>query len=995
MSLIDFYNSTGTADDGQNTTVSIQPYSNGEAGEQTIFRRPPENLRQRAELLRTAHDGEEVVRLQSDSLLIIPSTPVLAGPPTMTWGGTAAGGGTGLAVLSLDNLNIVPAASSASAPAGVLTANSQIAKIYADFGAGQIFEFVAARAASPGGLRRMHEGAGNIFFRAYLDSVVGAHLPVVTVTGGTDPAAGPIDIVAKLDKVAGVTTNTFTELAAAITAAAGVNIATATAAGAALLINGAGTFLADTATRCRLFETPTYGRNGLDATSYTVPIASFGAVLGALAEGDIVAVDYATTTARRASNWAAPAVLAIIKDGVHSHIGNNEIIPLFKVVNDSLHFFNGVVCPKGIGVSLIHDYAQRGAYAAHIAGTADKHAISHILSTTRPSLVVGPVGATGCDYVDDIQSALTALGASGGTLQIKNGTYTLAAALIMPAGPVVMIGEAPGKVIIAAIGGISAVLINSPNNHVFVNLTFTQPGGENVISSFAAVASGGKTSVCLFDHCTFQFTGASGEALVYAKVSSRFEHCQFLGFDPTQDLGIYVKQVDSYINIICENCYFYKLVHGLLCDTAGAVELIAIRYCVIESCGNTALPATWNYFIDIGDYGVGNIITGQIDISYNHWRNVGTAAAQCGGFCFTCGPTGRVAHNKLERLISIAYISAVYLISCMSTTYEFITIQNNTLICGDAVTTTCVGGIRGVVVLNNIINQYVPKHNGQFAIDCQAVNGNGVIQGNHIVGHSTAATVGARFINDSDAVFGTKICNNNLIITQASAVGIYSASARGVITGNTIKFVGATCIGIELITGSDSCTISDNTIYNAITAGIHIDASNGHRIVDNCIDTGGGIGIQLHTASSRLLIKGNTINSQAVGIDMQNTHTDCVITDNIITDCTTGIKLAKTCTRFVINDNNILCTAAGTARCIYIVNAGGAASLYGTISNNRLSDASAGAGSACIDFGHVDTHYIACGGNMFDFTTATFINNHASIGIGPTGAQDMVHNWVQ
>jgi hypothetical protein len=1014
MSLIDFYNAIGTSDNGQNTVASIQPILDGEAANQTIFQRPPENLRTRAELLRTAHDGEEVVRLQSDSLVIIPSTPVLAGPPTMTWGGTVAGGGTGTPVLSLDNLNLLPVASSASAPAGVLTANSQIAKIYADFGAGQIFEMVAARAASPGGLRRMHEGAGNIFFRAYVDTVAGPHLPVVTVTGGTDPAAGPIDIVAKLDNVAGVTTNTFTDLAVAITAAAGVNIATATAAGAALIINGAGTFLADTATRCRLFETPNYGRNGLDATSYTIPIATFAVLT--LAEGDIVAIDFATTTLRRASNWAAPVAVNVIKDGIHSHIGNNGIIPLCKVINDSLHFFNGVVCPKGIAVSLIHDYAQRGTYAAHVAGTADKHAISHILSTTRPSLVVGPVGATGCDYVNDIQSAITALAATGGTIQIKRGTYTLTDQLTITAvsKPITIIGETPDRVIIYTPAATSkpCLDIQGPNNHVLVNLYFQQEdNGEYVVQAVGAT-SGSKTAVCVFDHCIFQRldTGMAGP-LILTTISMYFSHCQFLGLDSTLDIAIRITpNADAKQNITVENSYFSTLKQGIICWTAGTLALVAVRHCIIENCGNANGAANWFYFIDIGDYVGGPVATyAHIDISHNRWLDVGTAAAQCGGFCYTYSGTGVIAHNQIDRVVGVAITSATaYMIYDLNTKLPVptslqmgITIQNNIINCG--VAAAGVGGICGGRVIGNTIFNFVPRHTSQYAILAASAGGvskNVLIKDNMIYGH-TALTLAA-----ITCIYNTidyaRIIDNVITMTQADYVrGIYSTGHRCVIANNNIVFA-ESGTGIWVSTNQGS-TVSGNiiTLKSTASAGICVE-SDDHRIVNNYIYaavSGGGNGILVSASCHRLVIKGNSIQSFSIGINFQMTHANCSASSNSISDCLYGIRLNSTTTRFTINDNNIITEAAVGRKCVYI--AAGVADLYGTINNNCLVCAGTDAASACIDFGAVTILCVACGGNMFQFTGPAVPTLFANIGaagdpgIGKSGIfKDMDHNYI-
>lgn len=983
MSLLDYY--LPSADDGHNTAASIQPVLNGEPGNQTYFQRPSENLRNRAEVLRSAHDGEETVAAQARSMITV---QVAANPPTMTWGGVVAGGGTGNPVLTNDNLNLAPSVSSASAPAGVLTANSQIAKFVYTFGVGQTF-YIAAQKAGPAA-RRMFEGAGNIFLRIFKTAGGAAHAPYVTVSGSSDPANGPVDIVIELDdNGGGGTNNKASDLKTAFNAVAGMNIiAVADYTGADF--NLAGLIVAETATRTRLFEFATMGFNGLDATSYTIPLATITALT--LIEGDLVAIDSATTALRRAENWAAPlvAALVVIHDGVHSHVGHNEILPLFKVINDTLHFFNGIVCPKGVSVSLIHDYAQRGAYAAHVAGTADKHAISHILATTRPSVVVG--AAAGCDYAD-IQSAITALTATGGTIQIKRGTYnlTVAGLVIPPAGvankPLVFIGECPEETIIsvAAAAGWACLDIQGPDNHIFENLTFKQSDGTQylITTSVVPASSGGKTDVVQFKNCIFQrLNAALAGPMINGKLSVRYTQCQWLGFDSASDYGMLLTPVDDYMNVEMYDCYFDELLRGVYDSTAGkTIELLRMQGCVIQNCGYaTAAPGNvWNYFIDIGSAGA--TVCANVDISHNHWRNVG-AASECGGLCYLRG-RGAVAHNRLDRLVSVnVTTSSAYLIYCIEAAGGVndlgIWIHNNALVCGDATPTTCVGGIFGGRVTSNALYEYIAKANTQYAIRCND-SSSGLIQGNQIRGHSTAALASATLIYTTTN--RCRIVDNYLYISQASATAINSSGASGSVLNNTIIFNGSPATSTGVYAGGANTRVVGNGIFGHTYRGVYVYASYVTVDSNNIEGTTASNGIYLdYHGRSRCVINGNYIYG-AIPIYFE--------VDN------GGHEVA---TDWIISGNTLRGTGAGGSTCIFFSDDPGAVtSVDGAICSNRLENWDFGGGGFGIELGHNNIRDVAIGSNFFFKPVATAINpahlDANTIGMGNSGAVVLTGNY--
>lgn len=89
-----------TSDSGENNSSSIQPITDGEKVNQTILRRPDENLRKRTEVLRSQAVDSQFLQNADRALL-------LAGPGTVTWNGSTTASQNGIPVIS-DNLWILP-----------------------------------------------------------------------------------------------------------------------------------------------------------------------------------------------------------------------------------------------------------------------------------------------------------------------------------------------------------------------------------------------------------------------------------------------------------------------------------------------------------------------------------------------------------------------------------------------------------------------------------------------------------------------------------------------------------------------------------------------------------------------------------------------------------------------------------------------------------------------------------------------------------------------
>lgn len=96
--IVDFRN---TSDTGEIDAAAIIPYNDGEAANQTTFRRPVENTRSRTEVLRT-HMREHILMRDIDR-----NGPGLWGGGTITFNGTVAGGGDGK-FTTVSSLYVVP-----------------------------------------------------------------------------------------------------------------------------------------------------------------------------------------------------------------------------------------------------------------------------------------------------------------------------------------------------------------------------------------------------------------------------------------------------------------------------------------------------------------------------------------------------------------------------------------------------------------------------------------------------------------------------------------------------------------------------------------------------------------------------------------------------------------------------------------------------------------------------------------------------------------------
>lgn len=952
MGLLDFYNISGTADTGYNNAASIQPILDGEPADQAVFQRPSEDIRVRTELLRTAHDMEEFLHCQDRGMVILPD-PSGGGDPVVTWDGVG-----GHAHLTVSDIILATTASTVNAPGGVLAASAQPASLYHDLGAGKIFSIVARSTAGGAHDRTMHEGAGNIFFRMFR-SAAGNHAPIVTITGAANPADGPTYVTVELSNAAGVTDAYTADVVPAINAVAGMNnVLLAAYAGADQTVDAG--FITETSTRMRLFEFPTYGVQGVDATSHRITQADLSALT--LNEGNMVVVDFASANERH-TDVATGAGFTLTVVGVHQHsnIGGNQVFPLCKVFDGELYFFNGIRCPVGVPTSLTHVPVQR---------------LRDIDVDSRPWVVVDAAGNG--DYAT-IQAAITALGAAGGMIYILSGTYTENLSMSVATSAITLIGQVPNaiaspKVLITNVGAVSVLSIDGPHNHRFSNITFKQTNSTTLATFISTPAvSGDSRRVTHFVDCTFVRTTASATTakLIETKISVSFESCQFLGLQTTTgaaigDYGIDIQTDYDYLQLTVRNCDFSTL--GKCINQSvntKAISLLEFTHNVLSTCGYSVVAATWNYLLQP---------TAEIkdaNICYNYWPDVAAAASECGGFFHGYG-SGIVGYNVLERTSTVANAvtaaTAYVIVDSASLASEGkLRIVGNTLANASATPLLCVGGIRGTIIIDNILNPYAQNHVSQYAI---RVGTHGIARGNRIIMMAAGSASMIMIYTETTGCVVTENYIGSLLDTQ---IGITVASDGGVVSKNYIKWTNSASGGtaIDLVAGSNLTRIENNTISGG-QYGVYVTSCSRPCILNNYFSTAYVTSYGVYcVAGSGHVIQGNTIYNY-----------------------TYGIRVAALTVDFNISNNTFSMHNTAGATCIIFEAAG--ANYYSAINGNIFSFWHDGAGHA-IDFGHANTKYIVCSGNMFALGTAgggsEFNLSNNTIGIGTSGACVLTSNW--
>lgn len=264
--------------------------------------------------------------------------------------------------------------------------------------------------------------------------------------------------------------------------------------------------------------------------------------------------------------------------------------------------------------------------------------------------------------------------------------------------------------------------------------------------------------------------------------------------------------------------------------------------------------------------------------------------------------------------------------------------------------TNCVSlSLHTVNVFNCVSHGFDLDGKNLVAESCASENnkGNGISLGSNaiftnindcVIKHNNGIGIKMETSAMCNTVSNTEISNNNgigLDIQSANnnvtACFIINNNGIGVICGIENIIEGNTIIdnsgdGIKLPSGSDSCTICDNSLKNNTGIGVNI-LSEKSGVNDNHIKTSGGDGIFASGIKNK--ISGNTvIGGSGKGIHISSGGDNCIITGNIVdTNIGNGFLSATGVINSIVTSNNF----GGNTGTNY-VNSG-----TGTVAANNIS----------------------------------------------------------
>lgn len=865
--MLKFRTGSGATDDtGYDDADSIRPPVNGaDLVSATTSGRFLGNLRKRTEAIRTAWDLGEMAAYHDRGLVIVPTAGVTDdGGPTCTWAGTVAGGGGGTGQPAL------------SASVSVKSAGSPSSNAYPEIRhttvGGSSLRIVSSTWS--GALRTdrdMVAGGRNISLELVLGSV---GVPAAAaVEGAADPADGPTAVVVTYeDDGGGGCATTYDELESAINSAVGntngeVLFADLSAPDANPL---APAFVAELSTRSKLFGFSTYGTGGVDSISTLVSEAAIQAE-GPYAEGDLCILDF-DENAERLSPSSGSYVARIYGGStavVHSNVGKGGAIPLFMVKDNTLIWFNGVVCPKDIPTELVTQSGLRaelanedntsalGASGSERIGSEDValgwgpslvhdtvHAqIAALYQTSAETVVlVDPVAGVG--HFQTIAAAVTALAAAdGGIIIVNPGTYTDAVNISSSHEGITIIGRDPATTVLAGAGAVPLTISTDAACYI-KNLTIARnnTSGEAIVMDCATPESG---LVQKFENCNIIRLGVPVGAvtLITSEAPAEFLRCSFLSLSAVYETVLTMATGGALLaNTYFRGCTF-DTVNKIVASggAANVAEVLEVSDCVIKDCASNTVEEP-----------LINISTGTIDsavISRNCW-NTG-AAANSGLFCnLSVNEKAVVEDNQLLRCPDSALSADAAVIEIAS--------------------------------LGNYLRQTA------------------VVRGNNLQGLTTGKIVcGGILVTDAHA----RIENNNIQAGHSragdQAIGFEEGSADGNVVGTSSSTAGVIYIRADLGGGAKHVSITNNKIYGAL--------SNTQ------------IGISVASTAVSCRISRNTVfstqtNGTAKGIVCDSPN--AVVGDNHLNNLQLGVESIALGVR--VHDNYIKCTSAALAIGVFV-----------------------------------------------------------------------------
>jgi len=962
---LDFFK-TG-ADTGYNNLNSVQPVSNAETADQTVFRRPSENIRNRSEVIRRAVD-EALAEMSSDRGLVLVSDSADA---TITWGGPKPGGTGKFTVAVGTDLRVIP----------VLNPSAGSAKN--DVWGRRLYTWSGTKYFTMRSKLRISEGGNNIkteIFSVNGETFGGGQAVNVTIEGSQNPSSnydplyGPVKVRIQLSKTGGAIQSRWSDVLTGITGNAYSN-----AWLSAGVTVGEESTLAVECTSGYFWESGGAGWtsvSGCDAQGYRVTASElstfFGTATNELYEGDTLFLKYATAKDRldQAGDVTIGATLLKI---LHRNEGTEPVspvsqsdapnlmhcIPLCHVDNGNLIFISGTVIPTGgtgtvapdttlraeladdgdgtgsvdCGSKLVagdvqpgtktpKNYAQGTLFAQlgqmldwtndHYKGldATTKHNYEDLLN--RPAYYVSPVSGEG-DFTT-LGAALNdaTIRASGGVIFIKSGA-SLSENIVLGAniaGPVTIIGN---DVVISPSG--SSILFSSGSFSVqsieFIGISFSQSGDYRIfdIGDAAPLFYVGYS----FRNCLFSKTSGAAEMIRTAGNVETY-NCVFdtsSGYaNGTVAFKYYPTDGATEHTLRIKGCHFKQCAIVVERDTAGTYiwGQLLIEDCYLEECGYSSSGASIGTLIkDTDSDGVRNI-----SICRNRVEG-SLGVTNSALFCSVIG-NGIIGSNAIMQGLAQTPSSEKYMIVGSSSTTSgeegVLLIQNNTLETEEA---GAINASYRTRVIGNHIQAFAPSANCPYALYASA---SGAYFGNNEV-TITSSSVACRgiYLGASDAC----AVGNRIAISGGTAVhhAINAPSTGAMISCNILSTSSSTAHRGVSVSGFYS-TVVGNSITDFF-APIYCSGASSVTIMGNMVNvpepTAACTAIYAAASST---VTGNTIlfatNSTAYGVGVYLGGNNCVVNSNVIKNTVTGIDLASSLYS-VVSGNHVTLNSYTSGAC--------------------------------------------------------------------------------
>ncbi len=430
-------------------------------------------------------------------------------------------------------------------------------------------------------------------------------------------------------------------------------------------------------------------------------------------------------------------------------------------------------------------------------------------------VLVDPAGRGDCTT---IQEALDALPATGGRIQLADGTHSIAAAITISGKTNIIIEGGP-----AAIVDCDAIGVN--HGITLTNCTNIHIRGFQFARTLANAAKG-----------FIALTGTNS--------GHKFENLYFNATAVCS--GIYGTGLAATTDILVQGCTF---VHTGFC---GGV------YLVVTTTGGKRIRIVDNSFYDAnaGGWGVyingaaaGTVLMADVAIADNTFENHATAIRGYGeGYNRNISITGNTILGGGEGIAFFNYGAF---------TDQYISVVGNTL----RDLTDVAINIRGsyIDVTGNVIKDSTKGIAGLYQY-CNVV-------GNLLYSCS----------NTSIEVAGTGANITGNLIISGSGNGIYlTAAGYSIVSHNTIH----STVGSIYLNTSHACVVEGNALYAPSGDGIQVSASNHVVVSDNMVYDATSDGIFIESSDYAIVIGNKCTECNAYGINEDSASDNCLYAGN-------------------------------------------------------------------------------------------------------------------